>query len=299
MSEENQIEKSQPIAIKRKYPKILKAKGLSVGFLVQFLLIVVLVGVGILNWNNARGIIQTIDQKTAAVAEEARPANIEIVTITDKDCSSCRPVTGFVEFLKNQNVKIVKESNLDISESEAQTIVNKFGIKQVPFFIATGELRKTEELEKIWAGWGMIQSDTFVQTVIVPPYRDLITQEVRGEVSVTYLTDESCSDCYDVMSNKKILEGSYGVKLVNETTIDVSSKEGKELIEKYKIEKVPTFFVNNEIAVYQALLSVWKDIGSIESDGMYVFRVVDQLGTYYDLETKETVSPVSQQNTDQ
>ncbi len=298
MSEENQIEKDHPAATR--HSKRGKGNRLSFGFLVQFLMIVVLVLVGIINWNNARGIIQTIDQKTAAVAEEARPANLEVVMITDKSCTVCRPVTGFVDFLKEQNVNVIKESNIDISDgNKAQIIINKFGVKQVPFFIVTGEITKTEELENIWQSWGRIQDDTFVQTIIVPPYRDLITQEVRGEVSITYLTDESCSDCYDVMNNKKILEGSYGVSLANEKTIDVSSDEGKELIEKYKIEKVPTFFVDNEIAVYQALLSVWKDIGSIESDGMYVFRVVEQLGTYYDLETKDIVNQASQQNTDQ
>lgn len=297
MSEENQIEKGHPAIIKRSKDR--KGNRLNFGFLLQFLLIVVLVVVGIINWNNARGIIQTIDQKTAATAEEARPANLEIVTITDKNCSICRPVAGFVEFLKEQNVKIIKESNLDITESEAQTIINKFGMKQVPFFIVTGELTKTEELEALWSGWGKIQDDTFVLTSIVAPYRDLITHEVRGGVSVTYITDESCGDCYDVMNNKKILEGSYGVKIVNETTVDVSSDEGKELIEKYEIKKIPTFFVNNEIAVYQTLLSIWGDVGTIEPDGMYVFRLVEQLGTYYDLETKEIVNPVSQQNTDQ
>lgn len=297
MTEIKQIEKVQtnvkPVRPSKKVKKV------KFSFPVQFILVVALVALGIISWNSTRGANSIIEQKSAAAEEAARPANLEIITIDDKSCIDCSSLADYIEVIKSQNVKIVKQSSLDIYDSRAQELIEKYNVEKAPFFVVTGELNKHDDLQAIWSAWGITQGETFVLTNIIPPYSNLVTGKIEGRVSVTYLAMESCDGCYDVMVNKNILQGSYGIKLVSEKTIDVDSKEGKELVEKYNITKAPTFIVDNEVVAYQGLLSVWSSVGSIESDGMYVFRGVEQLGAYYDLETQEIVKPVSQTNTNQ
>ncbi|MDP2684332.1 MAG: hypothetical protein Q8P20_04690 [bacterium] len=290
------IKKIGDNGLKFKLPKRKKGKAkISLQFILLFLLIIS----GIIGWGNARGAISVIDKKEAAVKEAARPANLEITTITDQSCTDCSSLNGFIEYIKSQNAKVVKETYLDIKEEEAQSMISDYNIDTIPFIMVSGELDKDAELAKIWPAWGSVQNNLFIQTNFIPPFIDLATNKVNGLVDITYITDDSCEECFDVKKNKNVLENNYGVKIVREDTFDISSKEGKEFKEKYNITKLPTFFINNEAANYSGLLNVWKNVGTIESDGIYLFRSVEQLGVYHNLENNEVVDPASQENTDQ
>ncbi|MBU0613506.1 hypothetical protein KKB10_05880 [Patescibacteria group bacterium] len=266
---------------------------------VQLVLIIVLIIVGIVGLVEARGTNTIIEKKVAEVEETTRPADLEIVVVSDKSCTDCSVLQGYIDLIKKGNVEIVKETNLDILDNDAQDLVNKFNVKKAPFFIISGELNKDSDLQKIWSAWGTIQDNVFVLTNINPPYRSLDNNKVMGLVSVTYITDKNCSECYDVMNHKKVLQTNFGIKTVEEKTVDIADAEGKELVEKYNITQVPTFISDNEIAVYQSLLSAWATVGSIESDGTYIFRKTEQMGAYYDLVKKELVKPVTSTNTNE
>lgn len=297
MTEIKQIEKVQT-GVKPVRPGK-KVQEVKIGFPVQIVLVVVLVVLGIISWNSTRSANSIIGQRSAAAKEAARPANLEIITISDKGCTDCNSLADYIEVIKSQNVKIVKESSLDIYESRAQELIEKYNVKKAPLLVITGELEKHDDLQALWSAWGIVKDKTFVLTNIIPPYSNLVTGKIEGRVSVTYLTIDSCDECYDVMINQNILQKSYGIKLVSEKTIDIDSPEGKEFVEKYNITKVPTFMIDNEVAVYQGLLSVWNNVGTIEADGEYLFRKTEQLGAYYDLETKEVVEPASSTSANQ
>lgn len=297
MTEVNQIKEVQtnvkPVQSSKEVKKV------RFSFPVQFILVVVLVALGIISWNSTRGANSIIEQRSAAAKEAARPANLEIVTISDKSCADCSSMADYIGVIKNQNVKIVKQGSLDINDSQAQELIEKYNVKKAPFLVVTGELDKHDDLQTLWSSWGVIQDKTFVLTNIMPPYSNLETGKIDGRVSIIYLTIDSCDECYDVKINQNILQKSYGIKLVSEKTIDVDSQEGKELVEKYSITQVPTFIIDNEVAVYQGLLSVWNNVGTIEADGEYIFRKIEQLGAYYDLKTKEVVEPASSTSANQ
>ncbi len=291
-------EKEHLVSDKKTSMQPIRVKGVdkkNTSFILQLSLVILLVGAGFISWNSARGIVSTIDEKEAETEEAARPANLEITTITDKNCTTCTPLDSYINYIKEQNVKIIKETNLDLADSEAQVLIKKYGVNKLPFFSVSGEITKQDDLQALWTTWGSVSGDTFTLSSIYPPYLDLNTNEVMGSVSITYLSDASCTECYDVTVNKSILERNYGVLLADETTIDISDPEGKELVQKYSITKVPTFILNNEVAVYQALLNVWDSVGSVESDGIYILRSVEQLGAYYDLESQELVNPAAVQ----
>ncbi len=97
-------------------------------------------------------------------------------------------------------------------------------------------------------------------------------------VMVTYLTDMSCSECYDVNINSEILRGQFGLKLT-ESYVDAGSDEGQELINKYKITRYPTFILSSDAMDSELLSNVWASVGSVESDGALVFRVPELFET--------------------
>ena len=60
---------------------------------------------------------------------------------------------------------------------------------------------------------------------------------------------------------------------------------------RYKITKLPTILLSPDVAQYTNLQKIWNGVGTIEQDGWYVFREMQQLGgaVYKDLATNQTV----------
>jgi hypothetical protein len=112
------------------------------------------------------------------------------------------------------------------------------------------------------------------------------------------LTDDSCEECYDVEQHRDIMMMAFGVYINEEEMIDISSAEGKELLEKYDITKVPTILMSEEAGKYQTIQLVWDQLGTIEEDGTYVFRGFEMTQDlmYKDLETNQLVNTSQLQN---
>ena len=96
-------------------------------------------------------------------------------------------------------------------------------------------------------------------------------------VDVAYLTDETCTDCYDVRVHRTILS-QLGIQFGREQVIDAASDDGMTLIDLYNISKIPTIILSPEAEDYDAFVSVWGEVGTKEDDGYYIFRAVDKLG---------------------
>ena len=124
---------------------------------------------------------------------------------------------------------------------------------------------------------------------VSPPYRDLEQGKIVGIVNIILLTDSSCAGCYDVKINEQIL-ARLGVFVKESVSYDLSSKEGKALVSKYKIEKAPIILLSPEASAYPVFVQAWQSVGSTEDDGWYVMRKPENLGTYKDLKTNEIVN---------
>ncbi|MDO8618388.1 MAG: hypothetical protein Q7R49_00420, partial [Candidatus Daviesbacteria bacterium] len=80
----------------------------------------------------------------------------------------------------------------------------------------------------------------------------------------------------------------------SQRSVDISSVEGKSLLARYGITKVPTILISPEADQYANLKNVWKNVGTVETDGWYVFREMQQLrgAVYKDLTTNQIVGKV-------
>ncbi len=215
--------------------------------------------------------------------------------IQDSSCNECTDLNFILDVLRQAGIKIVYENSLEYNSDSAKELIDEYAIEIAPTLILSKDLGDyNSEVLQSWSNIGSIESDgSYITRTINPPYIDLDTNELKGLVSITYLIDNSCSECYDAENfHKPVLQG-MGVFLEKETKVDASSSEGKALIEKYGIEKLPTTILKGDIELYPALVGAWKEVGTVELDGAYVFRNVEiAQQPYKDLTTDEVVTPI-------
>ncbi len=231
-----------------------------------------------------------LKRRAAIIAEANRPAELEIIVVEDPNCSDCFSVENSIEVLKSQNVKILSEKRLDMNSDEGRNVIDELGIKRIPNIVVKGEITKDDTVKSLLSQAGEVSGEVFYMSFVPPPYVDVESGEVKGRFRVTFLTDDSCSECYDIEGHRTALS-NLGMNITDETTIDVSTPEGKNLISKYDIESVPTVLLFGDLGEYGSLEQVWPQVGSLEEDGTYVFRQVDIMGTYKNLETGEMIDP--------
>jgi len=169
--------------------------------------------------------------------------------------------------------------------------MKKYNIDFVPTLLLSKEAVAYEVMQRAWSQVGTKEIDgSYVLRLVYPPFINLTTGKFMGLVNIIYLTDNSCTECYDVKLHKQIISSpqSFAISLDKEETIDISDVKGKELVAKYNITHVPATILFGEVDVYPASKAL-KQFFTAEKDGAYVFRRVNLLGTYKDLTTNQVV----------
>lgn len=222
------------------------------------------------------------------------PVELDVTAIIVKDCTICLNMTQVIEELKQAPFVNVRQSNVIFASTRnAKRFIDLYDIKKLPTLILEGENVKELPLR----GFNEFKNAAVMEEM-PPPYIDLETQDLVGLVDITYLTDDSCTECYPVEQHKQVFTMAFGIYINNEKTIDISSEEGKALLEKYDITKVPTVLLTEEAGKYQTVQEVWDQIGTVEEDGIYVFRGFEMTQDliYKDLETNQLVNTSVVQN---
>src|SRR3989344_7252515 len=213
--------------------------------------------------------------------------------LTDPSCTQCVDPKLTLEGFKKSGIKIIDEREVVWNSVDGRKIIDQFKITKLPTFILSPEIDFYDNVKAGWANIGTIEQDkTYVARNLFFPYRDIEKGGILGLVDLVYLVDSSCGDCYKVDTvQKPILEQGYGVRFRSERTVDVLSEEGQRLTNRYKITKLPTILLSPDVAQYTNLQKIWNGVGTIEQDGWYVFREMQQLGgaVYKDLATNQTV----------
>ena len=209
--------------------------------------------------------------------------------ITDKNCPECFNVAPMVANLKNANVVLTNQRELDRADDEAKALISQYAIAKLPALILRGEVQKNTELKPTLARMGDITDTTFVLRQIGGPYVVAATGEVKGKTELTLISAAACAECYDVTQHPIILS-QFGLNPTI-TNVDAASPEGRAVRRQYQITLVPTFILTGEVSEYPALVNIWPQVGVVK-DGAYVFTAgVSAMGTYQDLATGQTVSP--------
>ncbi len=216
--------------------------------------------------------------------------------LTDFSCSQCIDPKLTVEGFKQAGIRITEQKEIAWNSTEGQNIVAKYKITKVPTFILSSDVDLYDNVKGGWARIGTVEQDkTYVARNLSLPYRDIDKGQIIGLVTLIYLTDSTCSDCYDVQKiQRPILTQGFGVGFSSERIVDVSSMEGQNLVSQYKITKVPTILLSPQADQYVNLKNVWKSVGTVEPDGWHVFREMQKLGKviYKDLTTSQIVGRV-------
>ena len=88
---------------------------------------------------------------------------------------------------------------------------------------------------------------------------DVKEQNRPADIELTSIIDSKCVDCFDISPTIESVK-SNNVKILNEKEIDFGSDEAKQLINKYKIEKIPTIIITGEIDKTDLSLDKEQDI---------------------------------------
>ncbi len=220
---------------------------------------------------------------------------VSIINILDSSCTKCSSLFSIPLSLAEIGVSITKEKRYDYNSAEGQKLINSNEIKRIPAILISDEIdyyaEVKEQLLKISA---IKRNNYYAVHAQNPPYRNLTEDKIVGLVDLINLKDDSCSECYDLSVNKDVLD-RFGIVINTENSYDINSAEGKELIEKYKIEKVPIIILSPDTSYYNVFLTAWEQVGSVEDDGWYVMRSPDIIGTYKDLTTNKVIEQENEQ----
>lgn len=221
---------------------------------------------------------------------------LTIINVTD--CAKCTDVAPLSVQLRNAGVSIYKQKTVSADSEEGKGLMEKYSITKLPAMLLSEDAAYYAIIQQAWPTIGSVESDgTYVMRKTSPPFYDTASGKVKGLATITLLNDSSCKECYDVTQHLPILKQAFGIVFETTKTTDASSKEGKALVEKYKITRVPTTVMTG-VEDYESLSNPWEAVGTVESDGAYIFRTFENWPghAYKDLSTGKLVeNPLPQQ----
>ena len=155
---------------------------------------------------------------------------VKATYIKAASCSDCEDLNKVIEALRQAGIKIVEVVGLDLESADVRGLIKKYDIKKVPALILSKEAVVYNEVNSIWEQLGTVENDgSYVTRFISPPYVDTSTKEIKGLVDLTFVTDDSCKDCYDVRIHKNILAG-FGLAYDKEVNVDEAKRLGFKII---------------------------------------------------------------------
>lgn len=219
---------------------------------------------------------------------------VDVIYLNASNCVFCVDRSRTIPDLETVGIKFRNIIKMDVDSPEGVNLIDKYNLSFAPTLIFSNDISAYQIINLNWGRIGSVEKDgAYVWRSMAIPYYDIKQMKVRGLVSLTYLSDKTCGACYNVSIHKQILTNPSGLslKVINETSYDISDTEGKKLVAKYKITEVPTSIITGDTSAYAQLTLVWPQVGTIESDGSYIFRNVSILNMVYkDLSTGKIVN---------
>ena len=93
-------------------------------------------------------------------------------------------------------------------------------------------------------------------------------------MEITFITAPDCEECFDARVMIDPLEQSGQVKIARQDAVEYTSAQGRELLEKYAINNVPTLLIRGQTESVFDSASFTQYLGTVEGDGTLVVRKV-------------------------
>jgi len=225
--------------------------------------------------------------------------DVRATIILADNCDICTDPEYLLDQLTQLGILINVTKTLDAKSNDAKKLIKQYNISRLPAIIFTPDLLEYDLVKQVWSQVGTIEQDGMLALrLVVPPYTELPGKKIRGIVDLTMLTDKSCTECFNISAYQQVLAEKFKIYFATIKTYDISSEQGKKLVQKYNIAKVPTLILQGDVGAYETIKPFWEQIGSIESDGTVIFRKLELFkATHKDLTTGEVFTSGQQEDT--
>ncbi len=245
--------------------------------------------------NNETVLITNIEPPYFDLNKKKVVGLVSVVSIVDSECKECSSMNDVLSAFRASNVEITSAKSVEYDSEEGKELISKYNIRRIPTLVISAEIKEYENIASVLPRLNATEVDgNYALHTNTVPYLDLNTKKVVGLATLTLLSDSSCTECYNVSLHKSIIP-NFGVVVTKEFSYDVSSSDGKKIVNKYNITKIPTIILSSESKEYPNFVQVWDSVGTREPDGSFVFRRTEVMGIYKDLSSNEIVRPSEQQ----
>lgn len=114
------------------------------------------------------------------VASGKVKGRLNLVLLTDMTCAECYDVTQHEAILQQFGMQPTTKV-LDIRSADGAILKNKYGIRMVPTFVLSGDIKEYASFAPVWPQVGMMSNGAFIFTKGVPlmgTYKDLTTNKI-------------------------------------------------------------------------------------------------------------------------
>jgi hypothetical protein len=196
-------------------------------------------------------------------------------------CTECGDPELFISSLESPTIGMVftEKEVYEENSSEGRALIARYNITKVPvLFLSEGGASAYPVFSQIKM-LGTVEDGWFILRDVVPPYLDLAdNRTLRGLVKAKYLVNSSCAECFDIMTLSDYISQSTGLVVSESQTYEADSADGRALISKYGITRIPTLVYSPDAKYYPYFSQVWENqTSTIEDDGWFVFRAHDLL----------------------
>ncbi|MEK6953494.1 MAG: hypothetical protein AABX01_00680 [Candidatus Micrarchaeota archaeon] len=207
---------------------------------------------------------------------------IDIIMLTAPECTDCFDIEA-IPYVLQQNGAQVTQKKVIYTSDEGKALIGKFNVTKLPTAIVSGEISKIPEFEGLLLKAGEKIDGKFVLKDIAPPYLDLELGKIIGKIKYATIYDQFCFECrkasVPIQSSAvnfsllaETLKEVFSIGIAEDIEYEANTTMARELIQKYKLEKLPAIIMSDDILAYPALEAIFANISTIESDGSYVLR---------------------------
>lgn len=200
---------------------------------------------------------------------------VNLKEVFDSSCKDCTSLSNIKTQLEGIQVKVGNYEMVPSTSDNGKKLIEENNIIYLPSLLVS------KELNEYWWIFDKIKGSfdenenyyRFAEPLF--PNKEISTGLIKGKVRMTYVTNNSCEDCFNVTQLKDSFQ-NLGVYIDSERYADVSTEEGKSLLNKYNITAIPTVVLSEEISDYTSLKKLLEEVGSFIGKE-YVFRKLDVL----------------------